>query len=154
MTEPVSPQDAERVRTGVVWLVGLAVIAISAVLVALSWWFVVPSAGARAAVPSPLEHGLFDRATGARDAGAAGAHRLERYEWIDRRAGVIHIPIDRAIDAVVADPSLIRAPGAAAPAAAGSAAPVSAGSAAPAAAGSAASVGDAGTRTSLGETGK
>jgi hypothetical protein len=123
MTEPVPPQDAERVRTGVVWLVGLAVIAISAVLVALSWWLVVPSVGARAAAPSPLEHGLFDRATGARDARAAGAHRLERYEWIDRRAGVVHIPIDRAIDAVVADPSLIRAPGAAAPVAAGSAAP-------------------------------
>ncbi|HEX4418059.1 MAG TPA: hypothetical protein VH165_09180 [Kofleriaceae bacterium] len=142
MTEPVPPQDAERVRTGVVWLVGLAVIAIGAVLVALSWWFVVPAVGARAAVPSPLEHGLFDRATGARDARAAGAHRLERYEWIDRRAGVVHIPIDRAIDAVVADPSLIRAPGAAAPVAAGSTAPA------------AASVGDAGTRTSLGETGK
>jgi hypothetical protein len=40
---------------------------------------------------------------------AAGEARLERYEWVDRRAGVVRIPIGRAIDAVVADPSLIGA---------------------------------------------
>jgi hypothetical protein len=105
----MTAQEPERVRTGVVWLIAAAVIAISAAVIAVAWWLVVPPAMPRAAAPSTLERGLFDRATGGDDARAAGAARLERYEWVDRNARVVHIPIDRAIDAVVANPNLIRA---------------------------------------------
>ncbi|HEY0193705.1 MAG TPA: hypothetical protein VGC42_21460 [Kofleriaceae bacterium] len=105
----IEAQEPERVRTGVVWGLAAVVIAVSAALTILAWWLVVPASGARAPASSTLEHGLIDQATGGADAIAAGAHRLERYEWIDRRAGVAHIPIDRAIDAVVSDPALIGA---------------------------------------------
>lgn len=109
MIDPGLQQDAERSNAGLIWLVGLAGVVISALLVALAWMFVAPPPVARhpPAQPSPLEHGLLDRATGGDDARAAGAQRLERYEWVDRQAGVVRIPIDRAIDAVVADPGMI-----------------------------------------------
>lgn len=107
--EPAVVQDAERVRVGTVWLIGGAVVALCAVLVAIAWWLVKPPAMPRAAAPSTLERGLFDQATGGIDARAAGAARLSRYEWVDRNARVVHIPIEQAIDAVVANPTLIRA---------------------------------------------
>jgi hypothetical protein len=109
MIDPGLRQEAERSNAGLIWLVGLASVVISALLVALAWLFVAPPPVARhpPAQPSPLEHGLFDRATGGDDARAAGVQRLERYEWVDRRTGVVRIPIDRAIDAVVADPGMI-----------------------------------------------
>jgi hypothetical protein len=107
--EPALAQEAERVRVGLVWLVGGATVALSALLVAIAWWLVAPPAMPRAAAPSTLERGLFEQATGGIDARAAGAARLTRYEWVDRNARVVHIPIDRAIDAVVANPNLIRA---------------------------------------------
>lgn len=109
MAEPVVMQEAEHVRTGAVWLIAVAVVVISAVLVAIAWWLVRPPAMSRAAAPSTLERGLIEQATGGIDARAAGAARLERYEWVDRKARIVHIPIDRAIDAVVANPDLIRA---------------------------------------------
>jgi len=102
-------QDPERVRTGWIWRVGGALIAITAALTIVAWWLVVPPAETQAMSRSPLEHGLIDQATGGADAVAAGTQRLERYEWIDRAAGVVHIPIERAIDAVVSDPALIGA---------------------------------------------
>lgn len=81
--------EPERVRTGVIGLVAAAALVVCAVLVAIAWWLVSPPRDhRRARTPSPLEHGLFDH--DARD-----PHGLAR------------IPIDRAIDAVVADPSLI-----------------------------------------------
>ncbi|HEU4728600.1 MAG TPA: hypothetical protein VFT22_11935 [Kofleriaceae bacterium] len=134
MTEPELLQDPERASSRAIWLVALAATLATALLVAGAWWFVVPPpAAARAATaPSALQHALFDRAsattpssiaaetatpadragwapgtTDAEVARAAGARRLERTEWVDRAARVVRIPIDRAIDAVVADPSLI-----------------------------------------------
>ena len=103
-------QEAERIRAGAIWWVAAGVVAIGVALVAIAWWLVVPPPVGRAnATQSPLERGLFDRASGGADNQAAGEQRLERIEWIDRRAGVVRIPIDRAIDAVVADPRLIGA---------------------------------------------
>src|SRR5512140_2221385 len=109
MIDPGLGQEAERSNVGMIWRVALAGVVISALLVALAWLFVAPPPVARhpPVPPSPLEQGLFERATGGDDARTAGAQRLERYEWVDRRAGVVRIPIDRAIDAVVADPGMI-----------------------------------------------
>lgn len=92
--------EPERVRTGVVGAVAVAAIAVCIAAVAVAWWLVAPPLDhRRARTPSPLEHGLFDRAP----APAAPP----RSAWIDRANGVARIPIERAIDAVVADPSLI-----------------------------------------------
>ncbi|HEY0481147.1 MAG TPA: hypothetical protein VGD37_26710 [Kofleriaceae bacterium] len=119
MIEPAISQEPERLRPGALWTIGVAIVVITAGLVAIAWWLVLPPSAAEraAAAPSPLERVLFDRANAGDDVRAAGERRLEGYDWIDRRAGVIRIPIDRAIDAVVADPRLIRgtraAPGAA-----------------------------------------
>jgi hypothetical protein len=105
----IEAQEPERVRAGVIAGVAAGTVALTALAVVLAWLLVAPAPAARypVAAPSPLEHGLFDRATGGDDARRAGARRLERTEWIDRGARVVRIPIERAIDAVVADPSLI-----------------------------------------------
>jgi hypothetical protein len=118
--EPALVQESEGISARAIWLIAAGVVAVSALLVAIAWLLVVPPAApARAAgARSPLEHGLVDQATGGDDIRAAGERRLERTEWIDRSARVVRIPIDRAIDAVVADPKLI---GAAAPGLAGGA---------------------------------
>jgi len=111
MREPSIQQAAEGVRARAVWSVATGVIVVGAVLVVIAWWLVVaPPAAEPAAAASPLEHELFDRTTEAASVHAAGAARLERYGWVDREAGVARIPIDRAIDAIVADPRLIGAP--------------------------------------------
>lgn len=109
MTGSTPVQEPEGLPTRVIWLIGAGVVATSAVLVVIAWLLVVsPSAAERLPpAPSPLEHGLFDRAAGGEALRAAGERRLERYEWIDRGARVARIPIERAIDAVVADPRLI-----------------------------------------------
>jgi len=109
MIDPGLQQEAERSNAGVIWPVGFAGVVVTALLVALAWMFVAPPPVARhpPAQPSPLEHGLFDRSSGGDAARTAGAERLERYEWVNRQAGVVRIPIDRAIDAVVADPGMI-----------------------------------------------
>jgi len=113
-----SPQEAERIRNRRGVARRLGVVVISAGLIAIAWWLVAPPppAARPIAAPSPLERRLFERASGGDEIRAAGAQRLEGYGWIDRAAGVVHIPIDRAIDAVVVDPRLIGAgprPGAA-----------------------------------------
>lgn len=109
MIEPAIPQEPEGVRPGAIWSVAIGVIALGAVLVMIAWCLVVPSPTGAAAPTSPLEHGLIERATAGDEVRAAGEHRLGRTEWVDRRAGTVRIPIDRAIDAVVADPRLIGA---------------------------------------------
>ena len=107
-------QQPEGLPARVIWLVGLGIVVISALLVLVAWLLVVPPAPpAHRPTPNVLEHGLFDRAATGAVLRAAGEQRLESYQWIDRRARVIRIPIDRAIDAVVADPRLIGSPSAA-----------------------------------------
>ena len=120
MTEPALPQDPdpdpdaqapEGISTRAIGLVAAGLVAISAGLVAIAWLLVVPPPAARpAAAPSPLERGPIETAASGEQIRAAGAHRLERYEWVDRSAQIVRIPIDRAIDAVVADPRLIATP--------------------------------------------
>ncbi|TMQ12574.1 MAG: hypothetical protein E6J90_19370 [Deltaproteobacteria bacterium] len=101
-------QEPEGLAARAIWGTAVGVVVISALLIVIAWWLVVPPGrGRAAAAPSPLEHGLIDQATGGADVRAAGEQRLGRYEWVDRAAGTVRIPIDRAIDAVVADPGLI-----------------------------------------------
>jgi hypothetical protein len=109
MTEaPTLTREPEGLRTRRIWLVGAAIVAISLALTGVAWLEVeVPVRSPAASSSSPLEHGLIEHATGGADSRAAAALELERYGWVDRTAGVARIPIDRAIDAVVANPALI-----------------------------------------------
>lgn len=105
----IDEQQPDELRPRVLALVGLGVVAITLVLVWIAWRFVsAPAPAVRAPTqPSMLEHELFSRASGEGDVAATGARRLQEYGWVDRSAHLVRIPIDRAIDAVVADPGLI-----------------------------------------------
>jgi hypothetical protein len=109
MIDPGLEQEAERAHARLIWLVGLAGLLVTTLLVAIAWLVVVPAPepARPPTAPSPLERGLLDGATGGADARTARERRLERTEWIDRRAGTVRIPLERAIDAAVADPRLI-----------------------------------------------
>ena len=110
MTESAFHQAPEGISPRAIWLVAAGVVVLSAALVAIAWLLVVPPPAARTvAAPSPLEHGLIDEADGGAALRATGERALEQYQWIDRKARVVRIPIDRAIDAAVADPRLIGA---------------------------------------------
>jgi hypothetical protein len=109
MIEPEIQQEAEQIRSRMIWLVGVGGVVITALLVALAWALVVPPPTYRAAAPSPLRREVFERAAAGAGAYAAGARQLERTEWVDREARIVRIPIDRAIEAVAADPRLIGA---------------------------------------------
>lgn len=54
---------------------------------------------------------------------------LDRYSWVDKNAGVVRVPMDRAMQLVVEKGIPSRAPGAAPEAAAGAATPATAGGA-------------------------
>jgi len=75
----------EGINTRAVAAVGLGALAFTAILVALAWFLVVPTPSGKPLPPANLERGGF-------------AQRPQ--------LGVA-LPIDRAIDRVVADPSLI-----------------------------------------------
>jgi hypothetical protein len=99
--------DALPIRT--IMLVGAAVVVATLALVCVAWLFVTPPPASLRlpVVGSVLEHGLYEQATAGEDANAAGAQRLAGYRWVDRDRHLAHIPIERAIDAVAADPSLL-----------------------------------------------
>jgi hypothetical protein len=104
-------QAPEGISSRAIWVVAGGVVVISTVLVVIAWLLVVPPAASRtASAPSPLERGLIDEAAGGAAIREAGQRQLEQYQWVDRKARIVRIPIDRAIDAVVADPRLIAAP--------------------------------------------
>ena len=92
-------QEPENLRARVVAYVGVGLIALTTALVGISWWLVRPTPSYVTLPPSTLEHGLFELRQPAPPGTAV--------EWVDRAAGTARIPIESAIDAVVADPSLI-----------------------------------------------
>jgi hypothetical protein len=111
MTSPTLPRDPEGLRARTIWIVAAATVALTLVLTGIAWLLVVvPNGSPAAAQPSSLRHELFDTARDGADARAAAAQALERYEWIDRGAGIVRIPIEQAVDAVSANPALIGAP--------------------------------------------
>lgn len=67
----------------------------------------VPAAPAAGQTPRPavlhiqtLDQTLFGMRAGGLEAKADAARRLAGYAWVDRNAGVVHIPIERAMDIV------------------------------------------------------
>jgi hypothetical protein len=84
-------QEPEDLRARVIGFVAVGLIALTTALVGISWWLVRPTPAYVTLPPSTLEHGLFEL----RQPAPPGS------------AGTARIPIESAIDAVVADPSLI-----------------------------------------------
>ena len=103
MSEPL--QEPDRTHARAIASVALATVALIAGVVGISWCAIAsPPRPTQTPPPSTLEHGLFATSP---EPPADRATPPDRYQWIDRGARVARIPIDSAIDAVVADPSLI-----------------------------------------------
>ncbi len=103
-------QEEDRIRTGRVVAVGAGALLVFflASLATLSWLRVRMGDGPPLPPPPELgrskiglvEQQLFDGQTrGGRDR-AARLERLGSYGWVDRRAGVVHVPIERAMQLV------------------------------------------------------
>lgn len=102
-------QRSAQFRSRAVLVVGLTGIAITAGLVVVAWLFVVPAAIPQRipAHASALENVLFEHANGGAEAEASGVRELGIVQWVDRDKHIVRIPLERAIDAVVANPRLI-----------------------------------------------
>ncbi|MEO8842740.1 MAG: hypothetical protein ABI591_06245, partial [Kofleriaceae bacterium] len=71
------PREPEGLRTRRIWVVGTATVAITLALTGVAWLAVrLPVGSPGATSPSPLEHGLVERATGGAEARSAGALEL------------------------------------------------------------------------------
>jgi hypothetical protein len=103
--------EDDRISTGKILLVGIASLVLfffASMAVVLYMSF---RQGERPPLPIPPEMGaskigmveqqLFDLSfRGARDR-ASRIERLDSYGWVDRPAGIVHMPIDRAMGLVV-----------------------------------------------------
>ncbi len=110
-------QEEDRIRTGSVVAVGVGALLVFllASLVTLSWLRV--KEGDRPPLPLPpdlgrskigmVEQQLFDLPSRGEQDRSARRRRLEEYGWVDRDAGVVHVPIERAMRLVAAG---VRAP--------------------------------------------
>jgi hypothetical protein len=101
---------------GVVGLIACSIAALVAAGLLMGWGFVAAGRGAasRPRVSSPFQDGPQAR-TGVAQAWADCERdtrlHLAGYGWIDRSAGVVRIPIDRAIDLICAEAPKSAAPG-------------------------------------------
>jgi hypothetical protein len=102
--------EEDRISTGPVVAVGVGALVIFFLASFVTVSFLRIREGDRPPLPVPPEIGsskiglveqqLFELATrGERDR-AARLERLGSYGWVDRRAGVVHLPIDRAMQLV------------------------------------------------------
>jgi hypothetical protein len=117
MSAPVEhlaiPQEDDRIggrRVAVTAVVSVAVIFAS---IAVAGWMMhetTRSLGREHVVQqtrrAPREIGIVDQTLIEHEAygqtlRASQRRALDRYEWVDRRAGIVNIPVDRAIDLVV-----------------------------------------------------
>ncbi len=104
----MSEHQSEDVSIRTIRLVALGVVAVTAACVLISWLMVEPTPAYSAVPPTTLEHGLVEQAHDGQMIREEGVRKLEATEWVDRQTRTVRIPIDTAIDAVVADPSLIQ----------------------------------------------
>ena len=108
MTTPTLPRDPEGLRSRTIWRVAAGTVALALALTLVAWLLVVvPNGSPAASRPSSLRHDLFETASDGADSRARVLQALEQTGWVDRDAGVIRMPIEQAIEAVVADPTLI-----------------------------------------------
>ena len=106
--EPIQERDRVAGRSLMAIAVSGIVITIASIFVA---WLIMIAASPHpeqqaSAAPPPsalgtVERTLFDDAQRGLDLRAAHRHQLDDLTWADRDAGVVHVPIDRAIDLYV-----------------------------------------------------
>lgn len=105
MTSPLRiAQENDRVPLRGALLVALCAVLVSAAAVGVSALLAGsrPSAarlpGPSVSVTSVPEQTLIERTARGLELRRAQQRKLDRYEWVDRDAGVVSIPIERAID--------------------------------------------------------
>ncbi len=102
--------EDDRIATGRLVFVGVASLVVFFVASAIAVGYFRVQQGERGPLPVPpdigqskiglVEQTMFDlQARGPRDR-AARLQRLESYGWVDRSAGIVHLPIDRAMELV------------------------------------------------------
>lgn len=108
---PVQEPDAVPGRSGALWVVG-TVLAV-ALLTGVSWGLLRAfgggageatsrEAGAEAGgVPAAARHGPFGRGPVPTGPDPATRARIGTYRWIDREAGVVAIPVEKAMELMV-----------------------------------------------------
>lgn len=115
MSDHKFQQELDRPAIGVSVIVLLSALVIFAIGVGIFAWIqkhdtgsVVSGAGNKATEVGKPEVGivnqpLFDVDTRTTDRLSAQKKRLSGYGWVDRKSGVIHIPIERAMEMVAAE---------------------------------------------------
>lgn len=100
-------QERDRVSRSLVVLAAVLVAAISAIYVAVSWALTSAPPGAEVdRLPGELgviEAARWEIETRAEVQAREDRARLNSYGWMDRDGGIIHIPIDRAIELYLQD---------------------------------------------------
>lgn len=106
-----TPEESEGIHVGRVLAVGAITLVIFSVATGLVW--LLTGAGGPG-VPAPAELGqpevgIVDQRPFALDARAeqlrqAQRARLEGFGWVDRDAGLIHVPVERAMEQLLASP--------------------------------------------------
>jgi len=114
MTEHVHgghpPAEADRIRTWTIVGVGVASLAIfvAASAVTIAWmerarasmnpaWPSIPSEAGHRKI-GMVEQQLFESANHAQVLRREQERRLHSYGWVDEKKGLVHMPIERAID--------------------------------------------------------
>ncbi len=118
--ESLPPALHERTdgAPGVIVLAGCALaVGIAAALLAAAWFYTARYAGLPPTrtydAASSFRHGPEERSGIARDweqQDAAVRRHLESYAWIDREAGIVRIPVERAMELLAADAETEAAP--------------------------------------------
>jgi hypothetical protein len=102
--------EEDRISTGRILLVGIASLVLFFIGSLASVMFYNSVRAERPGPPIPAELGsskiamveqqLFDRSRRGSIDRAAREERLRSYGWVDRQKGVVHIPVDRAMELV------------------------------------------------------
>lgn len=118
ITDPPTPlrQDEDRLpRRTLVAIAAVGVLVFAAAVAAAAGLAATHDAPTRHAVTrgAPDRIGFVEQtlvldADRGRALRAQQEHELAQYRWIDRDAGVVAIPIERALDVVAADPARLR----------------------------------------------
>jgi hypothetical protein len=105
-------EEPDRIDGVALALVFILTLLASAACVAVALWLLVANTPAHAegsssaprtmpSTVSSVQTGLFARAAGASSTNAEAA-RLRTYGWVDRERGLVHIPVERAMDLYIA----------------------------------------------------
>lgn len=111
---PVSKYEASDASPRVVAFTALAIVLGVLMSLAVAEAFVRPQAQARAlGAAGSFRHGPAERSSIAQawaEQDAAVRDHLDRYAWVDRSTGIVQIPINRAMELLIAEQREKKAP--------------------------------------------